>query len=176
MSDATRRQEWRWRWRWRRRCCSHFALNSTSKRNLFSPMHTHTHAGKRLLTLSLRHTHTRWLTHARWELVARILSFVYALELFIHTYVNTLCVCVWVFLFFCGYSAFVTLLALCLSLPLSFWLIKWLSNAEWVCCWVACRLSAGQLSAALECCCFRARNISMSFTICLVYYCRSSFR
>lgn len=87
-----------------------------------------------------------------------------------------MCVCVWVFLFFCGYSAFVTLLALCLSLPLSFWLIKWLSNAEWVCCWVACRLSAGQLSAALECCCFRARNISMSFTICLVYYCRSSFR
>lgn len=183
-------QEWRWRWRWRlslslsvltllQPLCAQ--LHKQTKLVLPSAQtqantcsHTHT------LLLTLSHAHT--LTHARWELVARILSFVYALELFIYVCKYTLfgssaaCVCLSVYLFsgqsalFC--SPLPHLLSLNLWLALSFWLIKWLSNGEWV-CWVACRLSAGQLSAALECCCY-TRNISMSFTICLVY-CRSSF-
>lgn len=180
-ADACRRRR-RCRCRcWR--CCSHFALNSTSKRNLFSPVHKHKLTLAHTLSLHTQsHTHARWRTHARWELVARILSFVYALELFIYVCKYTLfgCVCMlecvsffWPVCFVLFDPSLPHLLSLNLCLSLSFWLIKWLSNGEWV-CWVACRLSAGQLSAALECCCY-TRNISMSFTICLVY-CRSSFR
>lgn len=190
-------QEWRWRWR-----LSSSSSLSLSVLTLLQPLCAQLHKQTKLVlpspqtqantcshtvthTLSLHtqsHTHARWRTHARWELVARILSFVYALELFIYVCKYTLfgCVCMFECVSFFWPVCFVLfdpslphLLSLNLCLSLSFWLIKWLSNGEWV-CWVACRLSAGQLSAALECCCY-TRNISMSFTICLVY-CRSSFR
>lgn len=59
------------------RCCSHFALNSTSKRNLFSPVHKYklTLAHTQLLTLShSTHSHTHMhvgvLTHAENLLLA----------------------------------------------------------------------------------------------------------
>lgn len=96
-ADACRRRR-RCRCRcWR--CCTHFALNSTSKRNLFSPIHKHklTLAHTQLLTLShSTHSHTHSLAYSRTlRTCCSHLSFVYALELFIYVCKYTLfgCVC-----------------------------------------------------------------------------------
>lgn len=107
-------QEWRWRWRLSSSSSSSLSL-SLSVLTLLQPLCAQLHKQTKLVlpspqtqantcshtvtyTLSLHtqsHTLARWRTHARWELVAHILSFVYALELFIYVCKYTLfgCVC-----------------------------------------------------------------------------------
>lgn len=101
-------------WRWRLSSSSSLSL-SLSVLTLLQPLCAQLHKQTKLVlpspqtqantcshtvtyTLSLHtqsHTLARWRTHARWELVAHILSFVYALELFIYVCKYTLfgCVC-----------------------------------------------------------------------------------